>query len=34
MKTLDMIGIQLKQMKDRNFSSVDSSPPVVPHFCS
>ena len=33
MKTLDMIGSKLKQMKDLSFRSMDTSPPVVSQFC-
>jgi hypothetical protein len=31
MKTLDMIGSKLKQMKDLNFRSMDISPPIISH---
>ena len=33
MKTLDMIGSKLKQMKDVSFRSMESPPPVINQFC-
>jgi hypothetical protein len=33
MKTLDIIGSKLKQMKDLSFRSMEPTPPVLSQFC-